>query len=209
MATRSIPVEISEQLYERFYQEVSTKWKGSRETYARALQSAVKAALTQFLDSLEENDLNLDMMSKAFVIGNTTKQTVRRLASYLLHLGEINLDYGDLMSVLCQEGRTIISSGIGAGQNRAIKACEAALANHLAATPATKATGKALFHLTGPDDLLLGEVNDAVSMVKKALAPPDGLIFGVARDGKLIDKVRIVIFATHSHQYNAINRNAQ
>ena len=56
MATRLFTVEISEQLHERFHRVVGTKLKGSKETYAKAMQSAVEAALTRFLDSLEEND---------------------------------------------------------------------------------------------------------------------------------------------------------
>ncbi len=56
MATRLLNVEISEQLHDRLYRVVGTKLKGSKETYAKAMQSAVEVALSRFLDGLEEAD---------------------------------------------------------------------------------------------------------------------------------------------------------
>ena len=58
MATKSI--DINEQLYERLYRVVGTKLKSPKESYAKAIQSAVEEALTRFLDSLEGNDNKVD-----------------------------------------------------------------------------------------------------------------------------------------------------
>lgn len=55
METNLYTIEISEGVYKKFYQVVSTKWKSS-ETYAQALQSAAEAALMRFADDLEDND---------------------------------------------------------------------------------------------------------------------------------------------------------
>jgi len=54
MATRIMALEVPEELYQRFYHVVSSKLKSPKETYAKALQSALEVALTEFLDRIEK-----------------------------------------------------------------------------------------------------------------------------------------------------------
>ncbi len=54
MATRLFTVEISEQLHERFYRVISTKFKAPKETYGKAINTAVEIALTDFLERMEK-----------------------------------------------------------------------------------------------------------------------------------------------------------
>lgn len=60
MATKLLTVEISQQLYERLHRVVGTKLKSPRESYTKAIQSAVATALDRFLDSLEGDDNKVD-----------------------------------------------------------------------------------------------------------------------------------------------------
>jgi len=60
MATVTIKAEISEDLYNKFYRSTTDKkgkWRGSKQSAEKAFQTAIKAALQYFLDSLEEPDL--------------------------------------------------------------------------------------------------------------------------------------------------------
>ena len=57
MATITLKAEISEDLYSRFRRAATdkkSKWRGSRQSSDKAFQTAVEAALLQFLDSLED-----------------------------------------------------------------------------------------------------------------------------------------------------------
>lgn len=57
MATTTLKVEIPEDLYSRFHRAATDKkgkWRGSKQTSDKAVQTAVTAALLHFLDSLEE-----------------------------------------------------------------------------------------------------------------------------------------------------------
>jgi metal-responsive CopG/Arc/MetJ family transcriptional regulator len=54
--TKAFVIEMPEDLFERFYQLVGTKFRSRGETYAKAMQSAVMIALTNFLESLEAED---------------------------------------------------------------------------------------------------------------------------------------------------------
>jgi len=65
MATVTLKAEIPEDLYSRFYRAATDKkgkWRGSKQSAGKALQTAVEAALLQFLDSLEEPDLAARMI---------------------------------------------------------------------------------------------------------------------------------------------------
>ena len=56
MGTRTLSIEVSEELYERFHRLVGTKLKGPNESYTKAMQSAFEVALTEFLDSMETGE---------------------------------------------------------------------------------------------------------------------------------------------------------
>jgi len=56
MGTKKLQVEISETLYDRFYRVVTDKrggWRGSKQPAYKAIQTAIEAALQEFLTSLE------------------------------------------------------------------------------------------------------------------------------------------------------------
>ena len=54
MGTRTLHLEVSEKLYERFYRVVGTKLKGPKESFTKTMQSALEVALKEFLDSIEK-----------------------------------------------------------------------------------------------------------------------------------------------------------
>jgi len=60
MARVTLKAEIPEDLYSRFYRVTADKkgkWRGSKQSAEKALQTAIEAALQYFLDSLEEPTL--------------------------------------------------------------------------------------------------------------------------------------------------------
>ena len=60
MATVTLKADLPEELYNRFYRastDKKGKWRGSKQSAEKAFQTAIKAALQYFLDSLEEPDL--------------------------------------------------------------------------------------------------------------------------------------------------------
>ena len=65
MATVTLKAEITEDLYDRFHRAATDKkgkWRGSKQSAEKALQTAVEAALECFLDSLEQPDLAARMI---------------------------------------------------------------------------------------------------------------------------------------------------
>ena len=59
MGTKILHVEISDTLHDRFYRAATDKkgkWRGSKQSAGKAFQTAVEAALQEFLNSLESRD---------------------------------------------------------------------------------------------------------------------------------------------------------
>ena len=61
MATIKLNAEIPEELFNRFRRAVTNKngkWRGSKQSSEKAFQTAIEAALLQFLDSLDDKISN-------------------------------------------------------------------------------------------------------------------------------------------------------
>ena len=135
-------------------------------------------------------------MGKGFIIDGTTKQTVIDAAERLLAPGAINLKWHDISNVLLHDGETVIAFGSGTGNARSIKACDDTLFGYKTAAGKTKRPARALFRLTGPENLLLSEVNDVRERIERSLRTTGEVTFGVACDNSLEDEVRIILLTT-------------
>jgi cell division protein FtsZ len=135
-------------------------------------------------------------MERNFTIDGTAKKNLIDMAQCLLSVGEINLGWDDIKKVLLQDGKMVIAYGSGNGKRRALDACEDALSSFRAAAGTAMKPTKLLFRLTGPESLLLKEVNDVKEMIEGSLCLTSEAIFGVARDAGLKDEVQIALLGT-------------
>jgi len=138
-------------------------------------------------------------MGKAFIIDTVAKQAVEIITELLVTPGEINIGYDDIKAIMGQQGPVLISTGSGAGNDRILEACHDALANPWKETT-IKAATKVLVNITGPSELFLKEVNDGLDIIKEAVSPTAEVIFGVARDNRLKDEIRIVLITCSSQE---------
>ncbi len=134
-------------------------------------------------------------MGNGFVVNGTTVQTVINTAERLLAPGAISLSWQDINSILLHDGEAVIAFGSGFGRNRAIKACEDTILGYKMATGASERPVKAVFHVTGPKNFSLYEVNNAKEAIDRLVRPIGEVIFGVAVDNSLDDEVKIVLLA--------------
>jgi len=98
-------------------------------------------------------------MGKGFVVNGTTMQTVIDVTERLLAPGAINLSWHDINKVLLFDGEIVIAFGSGTGNARSIKACDDTLLSYKIAAGNDRRPARALFRVTGPENLLLSEVN--------------------------------------------------
>jgi|WetSurMetagenome_2_1015567.scaffolds.fasta_scaffold04311_8 cell division protein FtsZ len=148
------------------------------------------------------NDRLLDMCNDKTGIDSAFKMAddvlrhgVQAISEVVTVPGLINLDFADVRAITKDAGPAWMSIGTGSGKNRAIDAAKEALASPLLDVAITGARG-VLFNVVGGDTLTLYEVNEAAEIIKKAVDPAANIIFGVAKDERLDNEVRITLIAT-------------
>ena len=134
-------------------------------------------------------------MERAFIIDTSAKEALETIAELILIPGEINIGYSEIKEILRQQDPVSIAIGAGTGKNRTLDACQVALDNLLINTSMTKPSRRVLLNITGPSNLLLKEVNDAIDIIKGKMATSADVIFGVALNCKLHDEVKVILIA--------------
>ena len=165
-------------------------------TRLRGIVDAIIEIPNDRILSLPNEKRTVDSAFKA--VDNMVKETIEGITELIQTTGEIDISYSDIRTIMHQKGPVLISTGSGTGKDRAIDACQAALSNPLIDASMLKIATKVLFNITGPSDLLLKEVNDAVDMIEKGVHPTTEVTFGVTLNSKLNDEVKVILFAVGS-----------
>ncbi|CCI39333.1 unnamed protein product [Albugo candida] len=122
---------------------------------------------------------------------------VKNISDLMVMPGLINLDFADIQSVMSNMGIAMMGSGEAEGENRALLAAEAALANPLLGDISIKDAKGMLVNITGGSDLTLFEVDEAAERVTREIEDPHAnIIFGSSFDESLNGKLRTSIVAT-------------
>ncbi len=135
-------------------------------------------------------------MGKGFTINGTTMQTVIDAAERLLVPGSINLGWEDINKVLLHDGEAVIAFGSGTGNARSIKACDDTLLSYQIAAGKSRRPARALFRLTGPENMLLSEVNAIRERIEGLVGTTGEVTYGVSCDNSLNDEIRIILLTT-------------
>jgi len=134
---------------------------------------------------------------KAFgFIDEVLKNAVKSIAELINMPGIINVDFADIETTLKDAGTTLIGIGVAGGQDRGVKAAEAAINSPLLEVSAQGAKG-VLFSIAGGKDLKMSEINDIARTVASNLDQNARVIFGAYYDRGLKDKmVKVTVIAT-------------
>jgi len=125
----------------------------------------------------------------------TLNQGIHGIADLILTPGLINLDYADVRSVMHQAGRALMALGRARGEGRAVRATETAVSSPLLESSIEGARG-VLLNITGGPGLTLYEVNEAASLISRAVAADCNMIFGAVIHPRMQDEVRVTVIAT-------------
>ncbi len=110
--------------------------------------------------------------------------------------GLINLDFADVRAVMRGMGRAMMGTGEASGDNRALQAAEAAIANPLLDETSMQGAKGLLISITGGDDLTLYEVDSAATRIRDEVDPDANIILGATFDEALEGVVRVSVVAT-------------
>jgi cell division protein FtsZ len=143
---------------------------------------------------LEISDENTTLLNAFRLADNVLKSGVRGVTDLITLPGLINLDFADIKMVIKDAGTAILGDGVASGENRAIKAAQAAIKNPLIENSIDGAQG-ILLNISGGPDLKLYEVNEAAEVIRNAASPDANIIFGAVIDESMNDKLKVTIIA--------------
>ena len=110
--------------------------------------------------------------------------------------GLINLDFADVRAIMREMGKAMMGTGEASGDNRAVQAAEAAIANPLLDDVSMKGARGLLISITGGNDLTLYEVDEAASRIRKEVDEEANIILGATFDESLEGIIRVSVVAT-------------
>lgn len=128
-------------------------------------------------------------------IDSVLYQGVRGIAELITLPGLINVDFADVKTVMQNAGTALMGIGVGSGEKRSITAIKQAISSPLLDTTIEGAKG-ILFNVVGGPDMSMNEIDEAASIIQKAVDPDAEIIFGSAIDEKLVDQIKITVVAT-------------
>ncbi len=110
--------------------------------------------------------------------------------------GLINLDFADLLSVMREKGKAMMGVGEASGEKRVLTAAIAAISNPLIENPSIKRASGLIVSITGGNDLMLFEVDEAVTRIREEADQDANIIVGATFDESLQGRVRVSVVAT-------------
>ncbi len=121
---------------------------------------------------------------------------VRGVTDLMMAPGLVNLDFADIRTVMAEMGKAMMGTGEAEGENRAIRAAEAAISNPLLEDTSMAGARGLLINITGGEDMTLFEVDQAANRIREEVDEDANIIFGSAIDETLQGKVRVSVVAT-------------
>lgn len=128
-------------------------------------------------------------------IDSVLYQGVRGIAELITLPGLINVDFADVKTVMQNAGTALMGIGMASGEKRAIAAIKQAITSPLLDATIEGAKG-ILFNVVGGADITMTEIDEAASIIQKAVDSDAEIIFGAAIDEKMVDTIKITVVAT-------------
>ncbi len=127
---------------------------------------------------------------------NVLYMGVRGVTDLMMAPGLVNLDFADIRTVMAEMGKAMMGTGEAEGEDRAVRAAEAAISNPLLEDTSMAGARGLLINITGGDDMTLHEVSQAADRIRNEVADDANIIFGSAIDENLSGKIRVSVVAT-------------
>jgi cell division protein FtsZ len=121
---------------------------------------------------------------------------VEGVVALIQNHGYVNVDFADARAVMADQGLALMGTGRGRGENRCMDAMQAAIQSPLLEDVTIDGATGLLINITGPADISLAEVDEALTLVREAADEDANIIFGSVIDERMSDEVTITLIAT-------------
>lgn len=140
---------------------------------------------------------NKASIMEAFHVANgVLAQGVQSILELISQPGYINIDFANIRTIMGISGGAVMGIGVAKGENRTVEAVKRACSNQLLDKIVIDGAKGILISISGPRDITLYEVDEAVTMVKEAADKDALIIFGVVPSENLKDEVKATLIAT-------------
>ncbi|MDR1278171.1 MAG: cell division protein FtsZ [Treponema sp.] len=124
------------------------------------------------------------------------RQGVQGISDLITQTGIVNVDFADVESTMKGQGDALMGIGYGKGDSRAKDAAASAIDNPLLDETSIKGATHILVNITGPENISLVEVDEAINIIRTDADPDVELIHGIRFDPQMTDEIRITVIAT-------------
>jgi cell division protein FtsZ len=129
------------------------------------------------------------------VADEVTSRAIKGITETITTPSLINLDFADVRNIMASGGLAMISVGEGKGTDKVDAVVKDTMSNKLLDVDYENATG-VLLHITGGEDMTLGEANEIGSRLTNMVSPNANVLWGARIDPAYNGKVEVIaIFA--------------
>ncbi len=118
------------------------------------------------------------------------------ISTIISGIGQINVDFADVKTIMKDGGAALMGTGIGRGENRAMDAAQMAISSPLLDNVSIAGARGVLINVTGGDDLTLGDVTQVAEIIHDAAGEDAEIIFGSVKEPAMQGEIRVTVVAT-------------
>ena len=124
---------------------------------------------------------------------------VKGIAEIITCTGYINVDFADVDTVMRNSGVALMGIGVASGEDRAVKAIEAALTSPLLSSNDITGARSILLNIksgTGANEITMDELGELTDYVYEAISDDALIIRGLSTEEELGDSISVTVVAT-------------
>lgn len=149
--------------------------------------------LNEKLEEIYEDDSMIEWLAYADDVLNNA---VAGIAEIINVPGHINVDFNDVRTIMCEQGKAMMGTASAVGVDRARVAAEQAVASPLLDGVDLSGARGVLVNVTASRGLKGKEVKEVMAAVRAFAAPDAAIAQGVAYDDSMGDEIRVTVVAT-------------
>ena len=144
---------------------------------------------------LKNSAQDISILDAFKLTDDVLKQAVESISDLINSVGDINIDFADIQTILGYEGYAYMGIGSSSSECKIEDATLDSLSNPLTEAKLTNAKG-VIFNICGSEDIGLEDINRSAEIISSKVDSDANIIFGTVIDPSLGDKVIVTVIAT-------------
>ena len=146
------------------------------------------------LFNLDSPRLTLDMAFR--MADDVLRQAVQGITDLINNTGYINVDFSNIQNLMRLGGGALMAIGQADGDDKGIKAIQAALNHPLLEINSLEHAAGLLVNLTSSENLSFVEFQTALTYLREQVRPDADIVVGVVVDERMQDRLEAILFIT-------------